>query len=106
MHLGFDVVSLFLDRQECGAAILPRVGPLLGCDCGRSRAPRGCQLLGRLWGPGQWLRAAGGLHANRRDGQEQVDTGQDTSTLFHQPHGGAGGRGGHCGRSGGLSAHC
>lgn len=29
-----------------------------------------------------------------------------TSTLFHQPHGGAGGRGGHCGRSGGLSAHC
>lgn len=28
------------------------------------------------------------------------------STLFHQPHGGAGGRGGHCGRSGGLSAHC
>lgn len=39
-------------------------------------------------------------------GGRAMDTGQDTSTLFHQPHGGAGGGGGHGGRSGGLSAHC
>lgn len=80
---------------------------LLGCDHSGSGGSRGaCQPLGRLWEPGQRLRAAGGLHANRKDGRERVDAGQDTSTLFHQPHGGAGGRGGHCGRSGGLSAHC
>lgn len=79
-----------------GAASLPPGGSV-GQVHGGSTAPG---ASGAASGP------AGGCEQRRWAACRQAGHWSRASTLFHQPHGGAGGRGGHCGRSGGLSAHC